>query len=73
MPRLADHTVCVTETIRNKLVAEAGFTPSRASVITNGVEYEHFDPDAHPPAVATTGGSLIFTGNLAEYQGIDIC
>jgi len=72
MPRLADHTVCVTDTIRNKLVHDAGIAPSRVSVITNGVEYEHFDPDAQPPAVATTGGSLIFTGNLAEYQGIDM-
>lgn len=72
MPRLADHTVCVTDTIRNKLVADAGYTPSRVSVITNGVEYEHFDPDAHPTAAMTAGGSFIFTGNLAEYQGIDL-
>ena len=72
MPRLADHTVCVTDTIRNKLVADAGYTPSRVSVITNGVEYEHFDPDVHPTAAVAAGGSFIFTGNLAEYQGIDL-
>lgn len=72
LPRLADHTVCVTDTIRNKLVGDAGFDPSRVSVVSNGVEYEHFDPAGHPPAGTGGDRTLIFTGNLAEYQGIDL-
>ena len=71
IPRLADHTVCVTDTIRAKLIGDAGLEPGRVSVISNGVEFEHFDPacqarvPAHPP-------TLVFTGNLAEYQGVDL-
>lgn len=72
MPRLADHTVCVTDTIRDKLVGDAGFDPARVSVISNGVEYEHFDPTAQPPAATNRVRTVIFTGNLAEYQGIDL-
>ena len=72
MPALADHTVCVTDTIRDKLVRDAGMKPDRVSVIANGVEVEHFDPGALPPRSARDHRTLIFTGNLAEYQGIDL-
>lgn len=71
IPKLADHTVCVTETIRDKLVQDAGFDPKRISVITNGVEYEHFDPAPYPSSARADAKTVIFTGNLAEYQGID--
>jgi glycosyltransferase involved in cell wall biosynthesis len=72
LPYLADHTVCVTETIRAKLVGSAGIDPNRVSVIANGIELDHFDPGriADPPK--RNGRTLIFTGNLAEYQGIDL-
>ncbi len=72
MPRLADHTVCVTETIRDKLVGRGGMDPKRLSVISNGVEFEHFDPARYPSASPDARPTLIFTGNLAEYQGIDL-
>jgi glycosyltransferase involved in cell wall biosynthesis len=72
IPKLADHTVCVTDTIRDKLIREAGMDPRRVSVISNGVEFEHFDPDMHPPPADDRPPTLVFTGNLAEYQGIDL-
>lgn len=72
LPRLADHTVCVTETIRDKLVGQAGLAPERVSVVANGIELEHFDPSRLAQAPSRNGRSLIFTGNLAEYQGIDL-
>lgn len=72
LPSLADHTVSVTETIRDKLVRDAGIDPERVSVVANGVEVEHFDPAKFPPRGAPGGRTLIFTGNLAEYQGIDL-
>jgi glycosyltransferase involved in cell wall biosynthesis len=72
LPRLADHTVCVTETIRDKLVGQAGMPPDRVSVVANGIELEHFDPARVPEGPSRAGKSLIFTGNLAEYQGIDL-
>jgi glycosyltransferase involved in cell wall biosynthesis len=72
LPQLAEHTVCVTETIRNKLVESAGMDPAKVSVVTNGIELEHFDPARVRPLDASNGKRLIFTGNLAEYQGIDL-
>jgi glycosyltransferase involved in cell wall biosynthesis len=72
MPRLADHTACVTETIRDKLVGQAGMPTDRVSVVANGIELEHFDPKRLPQSSRRAGKTLIFTGNLAEYQGIDL-
>jgi glycosyltransferase involved in cell wall biosynthesis len=72
IPRLAEHTVAVTPTIRDRLVNDAGMAPERVTVISNGVELEHFDPAAHPRAPGTQPPTLVFTGNLAEYQGIDL-
>lgn len=71
LPRLSDHVVSVTATIRDKLV-DYGMSPDDVSVIENGVEHEIFaeysdslpNPDEPP--------KLIFTGNLASYQGIDL-
>jgi glycosyltransferase involved in cell wall biosynthesis len=71
-PRLAEHTICVTETIRGKLVEQTGIASQCVSVVENGIELEHFDPARHPSPPRRPGRSLIFTGNLAEYQGIDL-
>ncbi len=71
LPRFADHTVCVTDTIRSRLVKEAGMRPERVSVIANGVEFEHFDPSKARPSLVRPGPIVMFTGNLAEYQGVD--
>jgi glycosyltransferase involved in cell wall biosynthesis len=72
MPRLAEHAVCVTETIRDKLVRDLRLDSSRVSVVANGVEVEHFDPATVTAPVVRPGRSVMFTGNLAEYQGIDL-
>lgn len=72
IPRLADHTVCVTETIRDKLVGEIGLDSGRVSVISNGVEFDAFDPAPYPASAGNGSPLLMFTGNLAEYQGIDL-
>jgi glycosyltransferase involved in cell wall biosynthesis len=72
LPRLANHTVCVTETIREKLVGQGGLRPERVSVVGNGTEVDHFDPARIGPVDPRPGRTLIFTGNLAEYQGIDL-
>jgi glycosyltransferase involved in cell wall biosynthesis len=71
-PRLAEHTVCVTEIIRDKLVEQAGIAPERVTVIANGIELDHFDPARRPSPPARPGRTVLFTGNLAEYQGIDL-
>ena len=71
LPRLADHIVAVTETIKNKLTAH-GLAEDRVTVITNGVEYEQFQSVDSAPSPAVGPPRLIFTGNLASYQGVDV-
>jgi glycosyltransferase involved in cell wall biosynthesis len=70
-PRLADHTVCVTDTIRDKFRATSHLDEKCVSVIRNGVELEHFRSVPRKSEPGDHGPSVIFTGNLAEYQGID--
>jgi len=72
IPRLADHTVCVTDVIRERLVGDIGMNPARVSVISNGVEVDHFDPARVVAQAGRKGRTVIFTGNLAGYQGIDL-
>ena len=69
LPRMADHIVAVTDTIKNKLEAY-GLPDDRITVITNGVESDLFRLPA-APARPTGPPTLIFTGNLAGYQGVD--
>jgi glycosyltransferase involved in cell wall biosynthesis len=67
LPRRADHVIAVTSTIRDKLSLEA----DRVSVVPNGVEYDLFQ--VAEDATGRPGGErLIFTGNLAPYQGVDL-
>jgi glycosyltransferase involved in cell wall biosynthesis len=70
LPGLSDHVVSVTQTIKDKLVAQ-GMADEKISVITNGVEYEMFPARADGEVSAAESRRLIFTGNLASYQGID--
>jgi len=72
IPRLADHTVCVTDVIRDRLVGDIGMDRQRVSVISNGVEVDHFDPARAGRQARRAGRTVIFTGNLASYQGIDL-
>lgn len=70
LPSLSDHVVSVTQTIKDKLVGQ-GMADENISVITNGVEYEMFPEREEGAASAANSPRLIFTGNLASYQGID--
>jgi glycosyltransferase involved in cell wall biosynthesis len=70
LPRLADHVVAVTEAIEQKLSADPVMR-GRVTVVQNGVEHELFS-SAVPDYAARAGGKLVvFSGNLAQYQGID--
>jgi glycosyltransferase involved in cell wall biosynthesis len=72
LPRYADHLVAVTDDIRDRLLAQGAFGIDRVSVIPNGVEYDLFHRDAVSPPPRGTPKTVIFTGNLASYQGIDL-
>ncbi|MDF3053760.1 MAG: glycosyltransferase family 1 protein [Geminicoccaceae bacterium] len=69
LPRRADHTIAVSETIRHTLTSRGASAAERVDVIPNGVEWERFPAER---AVAPNGPTVIFAGNLAPYQGVDL-
>ena len=70
LPGIADHVIAVTERIRQRLLQFGRVPENRVSVVPNGVESEFFSDRT----VKGSNGrpTLIFTGNLAPYQGIDL-
>lgn len=69
LPRRAHRIIAVSETIRGALTTLGAAEPWRMHVIPNGVEWQHF-----PAARGSTPErrTVIFTGNLAPYQGVDL-
>jgi len=72
IPRRADHMVTVTDEIRQKLIERHGVDPSRVTAVINGTELEHFDVPRRPATDAGAPKRILFTGNLATYQGVDL-
>jgi glycosyltransferase involved in cell wall biosynthesis len=73
IPPWADHIVAATTSIRDKLVRHGRCKPEQITVVSTGVEWEHFltagDVDAAHPCSPKI---LVFSGNLAPYQGIPL-
>jgi glycosyltransferase involved in cell wall biosynthesis len=69
LPGRADQVISVSETIRRVLVAGGAVPPQRLHVIPNGVEWQRFPSDGES---ARDGRTVIFTGNLAPYQGVEL-
>lgn len=73
LPKKADHIITVTDKIRTKLIQDAAVIPENITTIMNGVEEEHFNiKEENYKKLWNKEKILIFTGNLAPYQGIDI-
>jgi glycosyltransferase involved in cell wall biosynthesis len=72
LPPLADHVASCTDRIRAKLTEIGTLPPERITVVPNGVELRRFDTGGAAGRPAGTVPRLIFTGNLARYQGIDL-
>jgi len=78
LPQRADHIIAVTERMREWLTTEGAVPATRISLIPNGVEHEHFAVPGAPSSGPTPDGDagsplrIVFTGNLAKYQGIDL-
>jgi glycosyltransferase involved in cell wall biosynthesis len=73
LPRRADHIIAVTERIGLRLITEAQIPQERISVISNGVEMEPFaNARRSREAGRSAGNTVIFSGNLANYQGIEL-
>jgi glycosyltransferase involved in cell wall biosynthesis len=73
LPRVADHVITVTDRIRQRLLQLGVIPEDRISVVPNGVESQLFAEHVNGRGKEANGRpTLIFTGNLAPYQGIDL-
>jgi glycosyltransferase involved in cell wall biosynthesis len=68
LPRRADRIIAVSEAIRHALTTLGASTPQHVHVIPNGVESERFPAER---GITPDGRTVIFTGNLAPYQGMN--
>lgn len=71
LPRRADHIIAVTDGMRQWLITEGTVSDSHVSIIQNGVEHEHF-PAPRRRAAHPGSPRIVYSGNLAEYQGIEL-
>jgi glycosyltransferase involved in cell wall biosynthesis len=69
VPGRADRIIAVSETIRRTLTTLGASAPERVDVIPNGVEWERFPAER---GITPDGPTVIFAGNLAPYQGVDL-
>ncbi len=71
LPPKAAHIVTVNNLIRNQLIKEIGIPETKTTTVYGGIELNHFSAAAVKEP-ASTQNTLIYTGNLASYQGIDL-
>ena len=69
LPRRADRIIAVSDAIRDTLLAGGASAPEHLHVIPNGVESQRFSVEH---GITPDGRTVIFTGNLAPYQGVDL-
>lgn len=69
LPARASHIITTTENMKEKLVLDHGIKDGKITAITGGVEHSHFDIRSERKSNEKI---LIFTGNLAAYQGIEL-
>jgi glycosyltransferase involved in cell wall biosynthesis len=69
LPGCASHIIAVTDTMKIRLVERGIALPDSVSVISSGVEWEHFH--SKDKAEKKDGKIIIFSGNLSDYQNIE--
>ena len=73
IPRAAHHVVAVTEAIRTAIVRQTPSLAPHVSVAGNGIEVEWLDdPSGLEPLRSPIDRRVVFTGNFAPYQRIDL-
>lgn len=72
LPQWSDHVVAVSERIRRKFLIQGRIDSGRVSTVSNGVEFERFAQCSWPDETGTPTRRIIFTGNLAAYQGVEL-
>lgn len=71
LPRSADHIVTVSGEIAARLVNQFAVPADAVTTVAGGVELAHFEQPV-PHVSSPAGKTIIFAGNLAAYQGIDL-
>ncbi len=73
LPRMANYIITVTDIIRTKLIQNSGIDSKNITTLMNGIEREHFNIKKDDCEIHKNGRkTLIFTGNTAAYQRIDL-
>jgi glycosyltransferase involved in cell wall biosynthesis len=73
LPVMGDHVVTVTDRIRERLLQLRAVSEEGVTVVRNGADLHLFKQHSAGSAKGTAASpTLIFTGNLAPYQGIDL-
>ena len=72
LPRQADHIIAVTNQMQTWFSADTAIPSDHISVISNGVEHQHFANNASVHARPAEGPRIVYAGNLADYQGVDL-
>lgn len=70
LPGRAAHVISVSQALRDRLIALGAVSADRVSVVGNGVEPSLFS--GAPPARPERQRKVVFAGNLAGYQGIEL-
>jgi glycosyltransferase involved in cell wall biosynthesis len=71
LPRRSDFVVAVSDVLRDHLVSRGAVSPERIEVVGNGVELGACWGRATATDPGKEGGTIIYAGNLAPYQGIE--
>jgi glycosyltransferase involved in cell wall biosynthesis len=69
LPPRADHVIAVSDDMRADLEGAGHLHSGRITVVSNGVEIDHF---LSGPRESSDAVTLTFAGNLAPYQRIDL-
>jgi glycosyltransferase involved in cell wall biosynthesis len=69
LPRRADGVIAVSETVRDALATAGAAGSQSIHVIPSGVEWQRFPANG---GTTPDGRTVIFTGNLAPYQGVEL-
>jgi glycosyltransferase involved in cell wall biosynthesis len=72
LPGRASHVVAVTEEIKAQLVRAKVVSEDKIVVISNGIEPHRFAVPEGARPLAPGKKAIVFTGNLAPYQGVEL-
>ena len=70
--RSCDALVCVSEGLKERIVAASGIDPKKAVVVPNGVDVDFFNPDIQPAKRFFKELTIGFVGTMYAWQGLHL-